>query len=206
MSLGRYPERGRYDYATVASILDDALICHIGFIAGDQPMVLPTAFGRIDRCLYVHASVLARWMNAVSTSMRVCVTVSLIDELVLARSAYRHSMNYRSVVAIADAQAVVDKDEKLAGLRSIVEHVCPGRWNDIRPPTDGEMKTTLVVRLRIAEASAKIRTGPPRDFDEDLLSGVWAGQIPLRTVKDAPIPDPRLEAGIQCPEYALGHK
>jgi nitroimidazol reductase NimA-like FMN-containing flavoprotein (pyridoxamine 5'-phosphate oxidase superfamily) len=200
-ALGRYPERGHYDFATIAGILDAALVCHVGVVSGDQPIVIPSIFARIERNLYLHGSPVARWMNGSGRPARVCVTVSILDALVLARSAYQHSLNYRSVVVLGQPETVTDEAEKRDALQAIVEHACPGRWEDVRPPSSGELRATLVLRIPIAEASAKIRTGPPADFDFDMQRDTWAGLIPLRTVRGAPVPDPALAPGIAVPEY-----
>jgi nitroimidazol reductase NimA-like FMN-containing flavoprotein (pyridoxamine 5'-phosphate oxidase superfamily) len=202
-ALGRYPERGHHDFETIAAILDASLVCHVGVLAGNQPIVMPTIFARIDRNLYVHGSPVARWMKGAGERARVCVTVSILDALVLARSAYQHSLNYRSVVVLGEPEAVVEEAEKRNALQAIVEHACPGRWNDVRLPTEGELRATLVLRVPIVEASAKIRTGPPTDFEFDMQCETWAGLIPLQTVRGAPIPDPTLAAGVRIPEYCL---
>lgn len=200
IALGRLSERGSHDFATIAAILDEGLTCHVGVTSGNQPVVIPTIYGRIDDALYIHGSALARWMNE-SRDRDVCVTVSIVDALVLARSAYQHSLNYRSVVAFGRARAVDDPQEKLAALRAIVEHVCRGRWDDVRPPNAAELKATLVLRVPLDTASAKIRTGPVVDFEKDLSGGTWAGLVPLENVRGTPIPDSQLDAGISIPAY-----
>lgn len=200
IALGRLSERGSYDFATIAAILDEGLTCHVGVTSGNKPVVIPTIYGRIEDALYIHGSVLARWMSE-SCDRDVCVTVSIVDALVLARCAYQHSLNYRSVVAFGRAQAVDDPNEKTAALRAIVEHVCCGRWQDVRPPNSTELKATLVLRIPLNAASAKIRTGPPIDFEKDMASGVWAGLVPLENVRGEPIPDSTLAAGISIPAY-----
>jgi nitroimidazol reductase NimA-like FMN-containing flavoprotein (pyridoxamine 5'-phosphate oxidase superfamily) len=202
-ALGRHPERGHYDFETIAGILDDGLVCHVGVAAGDWPVVLPTIYGRIGKNLYVHGSPVARWLKNAASGTRICITVSILDALVLARSAYQHSLNYRSVVILDEPITVEDETEKRDALRAVVEHVCPGRWNDVRLPTSGELKSTLVLRVPIVEASAKIRTGPPLDFDFDMQHSAWAGLIPLRTVRGEPIADPLLHGGVPIPEYCL---
>src|SRR5579884_736458 len=200
--LRRYAERGHYDFPTIAQILDAGLVCHVGVVSEDQPVVMPAIYARVERDLYLHGSSIARWMNA-SAAGRVCITVSILDALVLARSAYQHSLNYRSVVVLGQGEPVVDTSEKITALRAIVEHVCPGRWNDVRPPTDNELRATLVLRIPIVEASAKIRTGAPVDFEADLEGNAWAGLIPLQTVRGAPVPDPKLSNDIPIPPYCL---
>ena len=202
-ALGRYPERGHYDFETIAGILDAGLVCHIGVLAGDQPIVMPTIFARIERNLYLHGSPVARWMKGSCEGARVCVTVSIIDALVLARSVYQHSLNYRSVVVLGEPEAVTGEAEKCDALQAIVEHACPGRWNDARRPTQSELRSTLVLRIPIVEASAKVRSGPPSDFDFDMQYNTWAGLIPLSTVRGTPIPDPTLAVDIPVPAYCL---
>jgi len=199
-TLGRYPERGHYDFETIAAVLDAALVCHVGIADGEQPIVIPAIYARVGTDLYVHGSPVARWLQQ-AAKMRVCVTVSILDALVLARSAYQHSLNYRSVVILADALTVCTEEEKRAALRAIVEHACPGRWDDVRQPTSAELRATCVVRVPIREASAKIRTGPPSDFDFDLEHRAWAGLIPLQTIRGTPVPEPNLAAGIAVPAY-----
>jgi len=201
VKLGRHAERGSYDFETVAAILDEALICHVGFVSGDgQPVVLPTIHTRIARALYLHGSVLARWLKNAGGA-QLCVTATLVDDIVLARSAFNSSMNYRSAVVMGVAEVVESEEERWAALEAIVEHVCPGRWADVRLPNEGELRTTLVVKLPIEEASAKIRSGPPSDFEGDLDSDYWAGLLPLRTVRGKPIPHPELRADIPVPPY-----
>jgi uncharacterized protein len=197
----RHPERGFYDFPTIASILDKSLTCYVGFVAAGRPMVIPTIHGRIDRTLYLHGSAVSRWMNGLVDAMPVCVTASLLDGIVLARSAYHHTMNYRSVVAFGEAAAVRNDAEKIAALRAITERVCAGRWDDVRFPARNELRATLVLRVCIDEASAKIRAGPPDDFERDLEREVWAGVVPLRVIRDEPVPDPKLKRGIVLPEY-----
>jgi nitroimidazol reductase NimA-like FMN-containing flavoprotein (pyridoxamine 5'-phosphate oxidase superfamily) len=199
--LGRYPDRGSYDFDTIAAVLDECLECSVGFIAAGRPMVIPTVHGRINRTLYLHGFALSRWMNGLIDSVPVCVTVSIADALVLARSAYQHSVNYRSVVAFGNAAEVRDDAEKLAALRAMMERVCPGRWSDVRPPAPNELRGTLVLRIPIEEASAKMRAGPPVDFDHDLECNVWAGCLPLQIIRTPPVPDPRLRDGIPLPDY-----
>jgi len=201
--LGRLAERGHHDFDTISSILDDGMICHVGLNAGADPVVFPTIYGRIERNLYIHGSAIARWMTSLSESIPLCVTVSLLDEIVLARSAYQHSLNYRSVVALGRAVAVIDEAEKLSALEAIVEQVCRGRWKDVRAPQRSELRSTLVLRIPLDCASAKIRTGPPDDFPHDLGSGVWAGCVPLSVRRDTPIPAPNLEDGVAIPAYLL---
>jgi len=182
----RHPERGVYDRGPIDGILDEALICHVGFVVDGQPFVIPTIHARSGDVLYLHGSSASRMLRTIGEGVDVCVTVTLLDGIVLARSVYNSSMNYRSAVVLGRAREVVDADEQLAALETIVEHIAPGRWADARRPNGKELKATTVLALPLDEASAKIRTGPPSDFDEDLDLPVWAGVIPLRVVAGAP--------------------
>jgi nitroimidazol reductase NimA-like FMN-containing flavoprotein (pyridoxamine 5'-phosphate oxidase superfamily) len=195
VTVRRFPKRGVYDLATVGAILDEGLVCHVGFVLDGQPFVIPTAFARKRDVVYIHGSAASRMLRTVREAIPVCITVTLLDGLVLARSAFNHSMNYRSVVIVGTASEVVG-DEKLEALELISEHIIPGRWNEIRYPTETELKATLVLKVPITEASAKIRTGPPVDDEEDYALTCWAGVIPLRFVALPPVPDARLAAGI----------
>lgn len=200
-TLGRLAERGAYDFPTIAAIFDAALICHVGFVVEDsRPVVLPTIHARIDRTLYLHGSVLARWLRG-AEGVRFCITATIVDDIVLARSVFQSSMNYRSAVAMGTAQIVRTPEERQAALEAVVEHVCPGRWSDARLPTAGELAATIVVKMPIAEGSAKIHTGPPKDVDEDLSLPIWAGLLPLRSGYSAPVPDPKLRSDIPVPSY-----
>jgi nitroimidazol reductase NimA-like FMN-containing flavoprotein (pyridoxamine 5'-phosphate oxidase superfamily) len=198
-TLNRRPNRGSYDRDTVYAILDEALICHVGFVMDGQPFVLPTIHTRVDDCLYFHGSVGSRMLKVLRSGAPVCVTVTLLDELVLARSAFHHSMNYRSVVVLGTAREVVDKAEKQRVFAALVDHVVPGRASEVRSPDEQELKATAVLGLQIAEASAKIRTGPPIDAEEDYALPCWAGVLPLHLVPQAPVPDPRLAPGTPVP-------
>ena len=184
----RLPRRGAYDRATIDAILDEALICHLAFSVDGQPYAIPTAYARIGDHVYVHGSAASRMLRAAGGAP-VCFTATLLDGLVLARSAFHHSMNYRSVVVLGGAEEVSDEEERLAAMRALVERVAPGRWAEIRPPNPQELKATTILRLAIAESSAKIRTGPPIDDDEDLALPCWAGVIPLALAAGAPIAD-----------------
>jgi uncharacterized protein len=195
-AVKRLPDRASYDRETANAILDEALICHVGFGMEGQPFVIPTIHARIGGTLYLHGSAASRMLREGRT-LPVCVTVTLLDGLVMARSAFHHSMNYRSVVVLAQAREVTDAEEKVAALRAIVEHVAAGRWDEVRWPTELELKGTTVLALPIDEASAKIRTGPPKDDEEDYALDTWAGVIPLRMVAGEPIADPRLREGVQ---------
>lgn len=194
--LRRLPQRGSYERATIDPILDEALFCHVGFVADGQPFVIPTIHARVGDHLYVHGSAASRMLRGMEKGMPVCVTVTLIDGLVMARSAFHHSMNYRSVVVLGTGGAVADPAEKLVALRAIVEHVAPGRWDEVREPNEKELKATMVVSVPLDEASAKVRTGPPLDDDEDYALPCWAGVIPLRLTTLPPVDDPRLASGI----------
>ncbi|HMT09571.1 MAG TPA: pyridoxamine 5'-phosphate oxidase family protein [Pyrinomonadaceae bacterium] len=185
----RIPKRGHYDRETIDAILDEAIICHVGFAVEGQPYVIPTGFARVDDVIYIHGSAASRMLRELSKGVDVCVTVMILDGLVLARSAFHHSMNYRSVVVLGKAELVTDETEKLNALEALTDHFVPGRWKDVRPPTELEMKATSVLKLPITEASAKIRTGPPVDDDEDYVLDVWAGVIPISLKKGEPIPD-----------------
>jgi nitroimidazol reductase NimA-like FMN-containing flavoprotein (pyridoxamine 5'-phosphate oxidase superfamily) len=199
--LGRHPERGHYDFPTIAAIFDEALICHVGFVAEEgRPVVLPTIHARIDRALYLHGSVLARWLKNASGA-KLCITATIVDDLVLARSAFNHSMNYRSAVAMGTAEVVQSPRERESAFEAIVEHVCPGRWSDARWPSDGEAAATVIVKMAIENASAKIRTGPPTDIASDLELDVWAGLLPLCRGYGEPIPDPNLRPNVAVPAY-----
>ena len=205
-NLKRLPKRGHFDRDTVYAILDEGFICHIGFVVDGQPFVIPTGYARVDDNLFVHGSQASRMLRTLANGVDACVTVTLVDGLVLARSAFHHSINYRSVVVFGRATLVEDREEKDAALFAFSEQVLRGRWNDVREPTESELKQTTVLRLPLTEASAKVRTGPPIDDEEDYSMSTWAGVIPLRLVADEPIADPRLPAGIDVPNYAVNYK
>jgi len=198
----RLPDRGAYDSETVFKILDEGLICHVGFSVDGQPYVIPTGFARVEDTLYIHGSAASRMLRTLAEGIQVCVTVTLLDGLVLARSAFHHSMNYRSVVILGRATLVSDSVEKVKVLEAFTEHIVRGRWNDVRLPTESELKATTVLALPLAEVSAKIRTGPPKDDPEDYQLPIWAGVVPLTITQGAPIADPRLNAGLEPPAYA----
>jgi uncharacterized protein len=204
--LKRLPKRGHFDRETVYGILDEGFICHVGFAPEGQPFVIPTGYARDGDKLYIHGSQASRMLRTLSTGIDVCVTVTIVDGLVLARSAFHHSMNYRSVVIFGRATLVEDREEKMAALLALSEHFIRGRWADVREPTEEEMKQTTVLSLPLVEASAKVRTGPPLDDEEDYAMDVWAGVIPLRLVAGEPVADPRLADGIQVPVYAREYK
>lgn len=199
--VSRLPKRGDYSQKTIYAILDAAFLCHAGFVVDGQPYVIPTGFGRSGETLYLHGSAASRMLRTLAGGVDVCVTVTLLDGLVLARSAFHHSMNYRSVVILGKASLVEGDDEKKAALQVISEQIIAGRWNDVRKPTSQELKATTVLALPIAEASAKIRTGPPLDEEEDYALDVWAGVLPLAVRSGEPVPDPRLVAGTKVPKY-----
>jgi nitroimidazol reductase NimA-like FMN-containing flavoprotein (pyridoxamine 5'-phosphate oxidase superfamily) len=195
----RLPARATYDVATIHAILDEGLVCHLGFVIEGQPYVIPTTYARVDDRLYIHGSPASRMLRTIRDGVPVCVTVTLLDGLVLARSAFHHSMNYRSVVVLGNAVEVVDPFERLEELRAIVEHVVPRRWNEVRQPNEQELKATLVLRVPLIEASAKIRTGPPLDDEQDHELPWWAGEIPLQLVPQTPVADPQLDPRIAIP-------
>src|SRR6266508_2440476 len=202
-TLKRLPSRGSYDHDLINQILDEGFICHIGFAVDDQPFVIPTGYARAGDKLFIHGSQASRMLRTLEKGINVCLTVTLIDGLVLARSAFHHSMNYRSVVVFGRATIVDDPAEKISALQALSDHMIPGRWDDVREPNERELQLTTVLSLPLTEASAKVRTGPPLDDEEDYELTNWAGVIPLRLVADAPIPDPRLPAGIEPPPYAF---
>ncbi|HKU72452.1 MAG TPA: pyridoxamine 5'-phosphate oxidase family protein [Pyrinomonadaceae bacterium] len=204
--LKRLPKRGYFDRETVYGILDEGFICHVGFAPEGQPFVIPTGYARVDDKLYIHGSQASRMLRTLSGGVDACVTVTIIDGLVLARSAFHHSMNYRSVVILGRATLVEDREEKYAALLALSEQIIRGRWADVREPTEQEMKATTVLSLPLMEGSAKIRTGPPLDDEEDYAMNVWAGVVPLKLVAGEPINDPRLPEGIEVPEYARNYK
>jgi len=201
----REPQRAMYDRETVYSILDEGFICHIGFVVDGQPFVIPTAYGRKDGNLYVHGSAASRMLRNMKEGLPVCITVTLLDGLVLARSVFNHSMNYRSVVILGKATLVDDPEEKLAALRVLSQHILRGRWDDSRQPNEKELKATSVLRLPIEEFSAKIRTGPPVDDEEDYSFPTWAGVLPLKMKAGPPIADSKLEPVRDVPEYVRNY-
>jgi len=204
-TLRRLPQRGAFDRESINQILDEGFICHVGFAVDGQPFVIPTGYARAGDRLFIHGSQASRMLRTLGQGIDVCLTVTLIDGLVLARSAFHHSMNYRSVVVFGRAALVDEREEKLAALRALSEHMIPGRWDDVREPSERELQLTTVLTLPLVEASAKVRTGPPLDDEEDYGLHVWAGVIPLRLIANAPTPDPRLLAGIEPPPYAFDY-
>lgn len=201
----READRAVYDRAVVYQILDEGFICHVGFAIDGQPFVIPTSYGRSGDQLYIHGSAASRMLRNLDSGVAVCVTVTLLDGLVLARSIFNHSMNYRSVVILGTARAVLDPEEKLAALRALSEHILPGRLAESRQPNEKELKATLVLRLPIEEFSAKVRQGPPVDDAEDYSFRTWAGVIPLRVVPGEPLRDERCDPGIPVPGYVSGY-
>jgi nitroimidazol reductase NimA-like FMN-containing flavoprotein (pyridoxamine 5'-phosphate oxidase superfamily) len=197
----READRAVYDREATYRILDEGFVCHVGFVAGGQPFVIPTSYGREGDSLYIHGSAASRMLHQIKDGAAVCVTVTLLDGLVLARSVFNHSMNYRSVVVLGKGVLVEDAAEKLAALRALSEHILPGRWDDSRQPNERELKATSVLRVPIEEFSAKVRTGPPVDDAADYSFPTWAGVVPLEMKAGAPINDARLLPGISAPEY-----
>lgn len=205
-TLKRLPQRGEFDRETVYKILDEALVCHVGFVVDGQPFVIPTSYGRVGDTLYVHGSAASRMMRTLGGKTPVCITVTLIDGLVLARSAFHHSVNYRSVVVFGQAELVEDEPGKMAALAAITEHIVPGRWAEVRSPNAQELKATTVLAIPLEEVSAKVRTGDPKDDDEDMTIPVWAGQLPLSLISGSPVNDSLLTAGIEVPGYVRNYK
>jgi len=202
-TLKRLPKRGVYDRQLVYGILDEGFICHVGFAVAGQPFVIPTGYARLDEQLFIHGSQMSRMLRTLSSGIDICVTVTLVDGLVLARSAFHHSINYRSVVMFGRATIIDERQAKLAALFAFSEQVIPGRWNDVREPTEQELKATTVLSLPLVEVSAKVRTGPPIDDDDDYALNVWAGVLPLKIAAGTPINDPRLPESIKPPAYTL---
>jgi nitroimidazol reductase NimA-like FMN-containing flavoprotein (pyridoxamine 5'-phosphate oxidase superfamily) len=200
----RLAERGRYDSTSIESILDEGFVCHLGVSEGGTVRVVPTAYARVGDTVYLHGAAGNASLKA-AQGAEVCVTVTLVDALVLARAAFHHSINYRSVTIYGIPTEVTDATEKSAALDAVVEHIVPGRGADARRPTDSELRTTRVIRMSITEASAKVRTGGPKDDDEDMDMPIWAGEIPLRVVADVPVADDALPAGVVVPTYASSY-
>jgi nitroimidazol reductase NimA-like FMN-containing flavoprotein (pyridoxamine 5'-phosphate oxidase superfamily) len=205
-TLKRLPKRGVYDRELVYRILDEGFICHVSFVVDGQSFIIPTGYARIADQLYIHGSQVSRMLRTLAQGIEVCIAVTLVDGIVLARSAFHHSINYRSVVIFGCAAMVEEKQAKLAALFAFSEHVIPGRWNDVREPTEQELKATTVLSLPLLEVSAKVRTGPPIDDEEDYALNVWAGVLPLRMIAGEPIDDPRLPETIEPPTYTLKYR
>jgi nitroimidazol reductase NimA-like FMN-containing flavoprotein (pyridoxamine 5'-phosphate oxidase superfamily) len=195
----REPHRGSFDRETIYKILDEGFVCHVGFTVEGQPYVIPTMFARVGDAIYFHGSAASRMLRGVSGGLAVCVTVTLIDGLVLARSVFNHSMNYRSVVALGKATLVSETEEKIAALRAFTEKILPGRWDDARQPSEKELKATSILRLPLSEVSAKMRTGDVQDDEEDYALPVWAGILPIRLAASEPIRDGRCDARLAVP-------
>lgn len=202
----REAHRGVYDRETIYKILDEGFVCHVGFAVDGQPYVIPTLFARAGDAIYFHGSAASRMLRNVSAGISVCITVTLVDGMVLARSVFNHSMNYRSVVALGEATLVEEPEEKLKALHAFTEKILPGRWNDARQPNEKELKSTSILRLPLTEVSAKIRVGPPEDDAPDYALPVWAGVIPLHITAGAPIGDEKCNASIPTPAYAEHYK
>ncbi|MEA2558210.1 MAG: uncharacterized protein QOG88_1748 [Actinomycetota bacterium] len=206
--IRRLPERGVYDPATIYEVLDQALICHVAIadVDGGAPHLIPTIHTRIEDTLYLHGSNASRTLRGLREGAEITVAATLIDGLVLARSAFHSSMNYRSVVVFGTARLVTDRTELLDVSRALADHVAPGRGADARPPTDDELRQTTFMAISLDEASAKVRTGPPSDDESDLGLPIWAGVLPLRTVPGAPEPDPALPADVRPPAYVTTYR
>ena len=199
--LKRIPDRGNFDRETIYSILDEGFICHVGFTANGQTFVIPTSYGRDGDEVYIHGASVSRMMKNLSEGIDICVTVTLIDGLVLARSVFHHSMNYRSVVIFGKAELIEEREDKMKALHIFTEKLIPGRWDDSRIPNDKELNVTTVLSLKIDEASAKIRTGDPGDDAKDYELDCWAGVLPLKLKAGEPIDDTKLKEGIEQPDY-----
>ncbi len=197
----RLPKRGHYDRATIDAILDEGLVCHVGFVVDGQPFVIPTLHARDGDRVLIHGSAASRMLRTLSDGIRICLTVTLADQLVVARSVFHSSMNYRSVMLLGTARLIEEPDAKLAAMHALVEHLIPGRWDDSRRPNPKELKATWILEMPIDEASAKIRTGPPLDDDEDYELDFWAGVLPLGSGFGKPVADARLKRGIAVPDY-----
>jgi nitroimidazol reductase NimA-like FMN-containing flavoprotein (pyridoxamine 5'-phosphate oxidase superfamily) len=197
----RHPDRACYERDAIYAILDEGLVCHLGFVAGGRPWVIPTMYARKDDFIYIHGSPASRMLKRSASGANICLTVTLLDGLVLARSAASHSMNYRSVVVIGRAELVKHNDQKLEALRALVDHVIEGRWEDARQPTAKELKATMVLRLNLSQASAKVRQGPPVDSVSDQSLQFWAGEIPIKLRPGKPIPAPGLRDQVSPPSY-----
>ena len=200
VTLRRRPQRAAYDESTIFAILDATFLCHVGFVLNGQPFVIPTSFGRDGRTIYLHGAAASRMLRELSTGVAVCVSVTVLDGLVLARSIFHHSVNYRSVVILGNATPC-EGEEKLRGLKVVSDHIIPGRWAEVRGPNATELRATSLLKLEITEASAKIRHGPPIDDEEDYGLGCWAGVLPFALVPQEPVPDPGLATGIEVPDY-----
>jgi uncharacterized protein len=200
-TISRHPERGSYDLATAFAILDEGMVAHVGFNAGNGVMVMPMTYARLGDEILLHGAVASRWLSAFEAGMPVSVCVTLLDGLVLAQSAFSHSMNYRSVVIFGEARLVMDKARKQEAFKAFLDHLVPGRWEDSRQPDDKETGATTVLSVPIREASVKVRSGPPQDAEKDLALGYWTGVIPLELAAGEVIPDPLMQGQRPVPEY-----
>lgn len=203
-TITRLAKRGVYDKEVIYSILDEALFCNVAYVSEGQPFQIPTGFCRIDDKLFIHGSVGSHYMRELaSKNLPVNISATIMDGLVLARSAFHHSVNYRSVVMFSQPERVTDQEELYKILEAFTEKMCPGRWNDIRQPNPGEWKATMVLGFPIKEVSAKVRTGPPVDDEEDYELNIWAGVMPLKLQKQTLVPDQALKSGVKIPDYLL---
>jgi nitroimidazol reductase NimA-like FMN-containing flavoprotein (pyridoxamine 5'-phosphate oxidase superfamily) len=202
----RLPKRGSYDRTTIDAILDEALICHLGFVHDGQPYVIPTGFARDGDTIFVHGSPASRMLRTLSTGVPVCLTVTLLDGMVVARSAFHSSMNYRSVVILGTATPVTERDRKLDAMHTLVDTLIPERWGDLRPITEKELRATLILEIPLREASAKVRTGGPNDDEDDYALPIWAGVIPFALTASPPVADARLAEGIAAPRYVRRYR
>ena len=205
ITIKRIPKRGSRERELIYSILDEALVAHVGFVANDRPFVIPMAYGREGDRLYLHGSPVSRLINTLKEGVDVCFTVTILDALVVARSLFHHSMNYRSVVLFGKATLVASEDEKMQALKAFTEHMIAGRWQDARIPSDRELKGTTVLSLPIDEGSAKVRTGQPLDDPQDYSLPIWAGELPLKLTAGIPIPDPQLTSKIEIPQNIINY-
>ncbi|MDQ6749087.1 MAG: pyridoxamine 5'-phosphate oxidase family protein [Candidatus Dormibacteraeota bacterium] len=205
-TVRRHAERGRYDRQTIDAILDEGLICHLGFTVEGQAQVIPTMYARRGDTVYVHGAVANRALSALRAGAEACLVVTILDGLVMARSAFNHSMNYRSVVVVGPASEITDRAEKLKAMEALLEQVAPGRWTDARQPSAAEMASTVILALPLDEASAKVRSGPPVDDPADMHAGYWAGVIPLQLQSSPPVDAPELPPGIEQPAYARKYR
>lgn len=197
----RLPKRGHYDWESIRAVLDAAFLCHVGYVIDGQPFVTPTCYWRYDKQVLLHGSFASRMLKQLAQGIDVCVTVSIVDGLVLARSAFHHSINYRAAMLFGRARPLAAEAEKLEAMQAFVERFFPGRWETLRPVTRKELKATTVLALDIDEASAKIRTGPPVDDEDDYALPIWAGVVLQTSVQGEAVPDPRLRPGIALPAY-----
>jgi uncharacterized protein len=197
----RLPDRGYYDSSVIYPIIDEALICHVGFVQDNQPYIIPTLHARQGDRVLLHGAKGSRLLRHVGSGGDVCIAITLMDGIVLARSVFHHSINYRSVVIFGKGELIEGEEARLEAMESFTERLIPGRWQDARPPNPVELKQTTIVAVTIESASAKIRTGPPKDDEEDIGLPVWAGVLPLSQISGAPIADPSLKAGIEIPDY-----